>query len=142
MKYLLDTCVISELISRQPNQRVVDWIDGVDPAQLYLSVVTIGEIQKGIEKLADSPRKVEIHEWLHQHLLMRFRSIILTLDLDTMLVWGTLTGNLARQETPLPAIDSLIAALAIRFDLTLATRNVADFHRAEIRIFNPWEVTP
>ena len=66
MKYLLDTCVISELIRRQPNQRVVDWIDSVDAAHLYLSVVTIGEIQKGIEKLAESPRKAELHEWLHQ----------------------------------------------------------------------------
>ncbi len=142
MRYLLDTCVISELISRQPNQRVVDWIDSVDPAHLYLSVVTIGEIQKGIEKLADSPRKAKLHEWLHQHLLVRFRSAILTLDLDTMLVWGTITGTLARQGNPLPAIDSLIAALTARYDLTLATRNVADFRHTEIRIFNPWDATP
>ena len=141
MKYLLDTCVISELISRQPNQRVVDWIDGVDPAQLYLSVITIGEIQKGIEKLSDSPRKAELREWLQQNLLVRFRSLILPLDLDTMLVWGTATGKLARQGTPLPAIDSLIAALAIRYDLTLVTRNVADFQRTQIRIFNPWDET-
>ena len=139
MKYLLDTCVISELVRKQPQQHVIGWIDRVDAAYLYLSVVTIGEIRKGIEKLADSRRKTELLAWLQHDLLIRFRSTILPLDVETMLVWGTMNGQLARQGTPLPAIDSLLAALAVRYDLTLVTRNIADFKAAPITLFNPWE---
>ena len=72
MKFLLDTCVISELMAKRPNQAVMQWIDSVDEDRLYLSVITIGEIRKGIAKLADSTRKLELQEWLSDHLLSRF----------------------------------------------------------------------
>ena len=139
MKYLLDTCVISELINKQPRQRVVDWIDRVDSDYLYLSIITVGKIRKGIEKLADLRRKIDLLAWLQHNLLIRFRSTLLSLDVETMLVWGTMNGQLAQKGTPLPAIDSLIAALAVHYDLTLVTRNVADFQAAPITVFNPWE---
>ena len=77
MRYLLDTCVISELVATKPNQHVVDWIDGIDSEAVYLSVITIGEIRKGIEKLSDSKRKSMLQEWLEGELLVRFSGGIL-----------------------------------------------------------------
>lgn len=139
MKWLLDTCVISELISRQPNQRVVNWIDGIQPDWLYLSVITIGEIRKGIEKLAESKRRDTIHRWLTEDLLLRFKGRVVPLDIDAMITWGTLTGRLEKTGRVISAIDSLIAATALQGDFVLTTRNVNDFAGAGVTIYNPWE---
>src|SRR5437867_2499844 len=103
MRYLLDTNVISELVARQPNPRVVQWIDRLDPSSLYLSVITIGELRKGIEKLPESKRKETLHDWLSDDLLIRFSSRILSLDVDVMLTWGTLMGQLERRGKPIGA---------------------------------------
>ena len=74
MNYLLDTNVISELISKQPDKRVVDWLDRLDPNTVYLSVITIGEIRRGIEKIPPSKRRDRVKEWLEGDLLLRLRS--------------------------------------------------------------------
>jgi tRNA(fMet)-specific endonuclease VapC len=108
MKYLLDTNVLSELVVKQPNTRVIDWIDSVDPNSLYLSVITIGELRKGIEKLPKSKRKTNLLEWLNDQLQLRFRGRILAIDIDVMLAWGILMGQLEQVGRPLPAMDSLI----------------------------------
>lgn len=138
MKYLLDTNVISELIAKQPNSQVVEWIDQLDINNVYLSVITIGELSKGIEKLPDSQRKQTLHDWLNNDLLPRFSSHILTLDVEVMLTWGKLTGRLERLGRPLPAIDSLIAALALHHNCSLVTRNENDFKETDVTIINPW----
>lgn len=135
MNYLLDTCVISELTSKQPDVRVVEWIDSVNDERLFLSVITIGEIQRGVSKLPNSRRKHQLEDWLQSELLIRFRDRILPLTLEVMLTWGKLT---ARGRT-LPAVDSLIAALAVHYDMYLVTRNVKDFSGTPADIFNPWE---
>src|SRR3712207_4080271 len=127
MRYLLDTNVISELIAKQPNANVVQWIDARDPSGVYLSVITIGELRKGIEKLPDSKRKDTLRAWLNDDLLIRFNGHILELDIPVMLTWGELTGQLEQVGKPLPALDSLIAALALHHDCTLATHNEDDF---------------
>lgn len=139
MRYLLDTNVVSELISRRPNERVVRWIDDLDPNIVYLGVITIGEIRKGIEKLPDSGRKDDIHRWLSEDLLLRFDGRILDLDVNVALTWGELTGSLEKEGRTMPAVDSLIAALALNHQLTLATRNEDDFQNAGVEIFNPWK---
>lgn len=139
MKYLLDTNVISELIAKQPNQQVVRWIDALDTSSVYLSVITIGELRKGIEKLADSPRKDILSAWLTDDLLVRFEGRVLPVDIDVMLIWGELTGRLERVGRPLPAIDSLIAALAIHHNCSLVTRNEDDFKDTGVTILNPWK---
>lgn len=139
MKYLLDTNVISELVAKQPDQRVIEWIDSRDPNSVYLSVITIGELQKGIEKLPDSRRKDALRAWLHDDLLLRFSGHILLLDIDAMLTWGTLTGQLERAGKPLAAIDSLIAALALQHNCHLATRNEDHFKETGIGLVNPWK---
>ncbi len=138
MKYLLDTNVISELVARQPAPQVLSWLDSLDPRTVYLSVITIGEIQKGIARLQDAGRRQELDEWLHDHLLVRFAGQILAIDVGVILTWGRLTAELERLGRPLPAIDSLIAAIAGHHHCTLATRNVEDFAATGISLLNPW----
>lgn len=139
MKYLLDTCVISELVARQPSQRVIDWIDRINSEAAYLGVITIGEIRKGIEKLPDSKRKTTLREWLEEELLVRFSGRILSIDIDVILIWGSLMGRLKVSGKKMAAIDSFIAALAVHGNLTLVTRNEDDFQHVGIPIVNPWK---
>jgi len=139
MSFLLDTCVISELNSKKPDPLVVGWIDSVDPDSVYLSVVTIGEIQKGIEKVRDPQRKAALASWLRDDILVRFRERLAELDLEVLLQWGTLLGRLEAQGTPMPAIDSLIAATALHGRFVLVTRNEDDFVRSGVQILNPWK---
>ena len=138
MNYLIDTCVVSELSSRQPNPAVVAWVDGIDDERMYLSVITIGEVKRGVEKLPESVRKTVLDDWLNHDLLVRFEGRILSVDAPVMLAWGTLYASLERVGRPMPAIDSLIAAQALHFKLRLVTRNVADFEASGVEIVNPW----
>lgn len=140
MNYLLDTNVVSELIAKQPNQSVLDWVDAQDPNSLFLSVITIGELQKGIAKLPDSQRKVVLQNWLTNELLTRFAGHILVFDIETSLVWGDLTGRLAQIGRPLAALDSLIAAIALYHRCKVATRNEDDFADTGVPVINPWKV--
>lgn len=139
MNYLLDTNVVSELIKKQPHPQVVQWVDDQDSTRLYLSVITIGEIRKGIEKLPPSPRKETLHEWLTAQLLVRFDGRILPLTTAVMLRWGELAGRLERDGIVLSALDSFIASLALEGNFTIVTRNVDDFRGTGVRIFNPWD---
>lgn len=138
MNYLLDTCVLSELVAKKPNARVLTWLEGVDEQQLFLTAVTIGEIQKGIAKLPESKRKQELEDWLSHALLGRFENRIISLDIPVMLTWGQLVGHLEAQGEKMPAIDSLIAATARHHQLILVTRNEADFMNSGIDLYNPW----
>jgi predicted nucleic acid-binding protein len=138
MKCLLDTCVISELVAKQPNPKVIAWVDSIDPDSTYLSVITIGEICKGIEKLQDSRRKATLQDWLSEELLTRFSGRMLPIGIEVVLTWGQLTGTLEAQGKKMAAIDSLIAATASHHHCSLVTRNVGDFQHAGITIVNPW----
>ena len=139
MTFLLDTCVISELVAKQPNLHVVQWVDSIDEDKLFLSAITIGEIKRGIEKLADSSRKSALAEWLEGDLLIRFADRILPIDARVMLVWGQLTADLEKQGRRMPAIDSLIAATCVQERLDLVTRNEGDFAHSGLTVINPWE---
>ena len=139
MKYLLDTCVISELVTKQPDAKVVEFVDSLDPDDTHLSVITIGEIVKGIEKLPNSRRKQELHIWLKEDLLSRFQGKIIPIDEDVIVEWGILTAHVEMAGRPMPAIDSLIAATAQAHRLTLVTRNVDDFSASGVELVNPWE---
>lgn len=139
MRFLLDTCAISELIAKQPEPGLIQWIDSIGEEKIYLSVITIGEIKKGVEKLPDSRRKSELAEWLKDDLLTRFKDKILPIDTDVMLVWGELVASLERQGRKMPAMDSLIAAIAVHGKLNLVTRNEDDFTHTGVAVINPWK---
>jgi predicted nucleic acid-binding protein len=130
--------VVSELVAKQPNLHVVHWVDSTDEDKLFLSAITIGEIKRGIEKLADSSRKRALAEWLEGDLLIRFTDKILPIDTPVMLVWGQLTADLEKQGRRMPAIDSMIAATCLRGRLDLVTRNESDFSHSGVTVVNPW----
>ena len=139
MNYLLDTCVISEFAARQPTEKVVSWLSTLDTETVFLSVVTLGEIQKGIEKLPASKRKEALRTWLKDDLLVRFHDRLLPLESGEMLAWGTLVSKVEAKGAPMPLIDSLIAATALHHDLVVVTRDVDDFAPSGVRLLNPWE---
>ena len=138
MKFLLDTCVISELVAKRPDARVTQWIERTDEESLYLSVITIGEIRKGIAKLTDPNRKSSLATWLNDQLLSRFAGRIVPIDTGVMLEWGELVGRLEQAGKPLSLMDSLIAATVLHGDFTLVTRNEDDFRNTGRTILNPW----
>ena len=139
MRFLLDTCVISELVARQPDPGVVKWVDSTDETKLFLSSITIGEIKKGIEKLDATNRQWALSEWLEDELLVRFKDKVLPIDTAVMLIWGKLVADLEKQGKPMPAIDSLLAATALQGGLGLVTRNEDDFAHCGVTVINPWE---
>jgi predicted nucleic acid-binding protein len=130
--------VVSELVAQHPGQNVIQWVDSVDPASLYLIVITIGEINKGIEKLPESKRKARLQDWLEQALLVRFRDHILPINASIILGWGRLLAMLEMEGYPLPAIDSWLAATALQLGFVLVTRNISDFAAADIELLYPW----
>ena len=138
MKYLLDTCVVSELIKARPSKGVVDWIGGCDEESLFLSVLTIGEVQKGIAKLDDGKRRYEIQRWLNWDLRKRFAERMLPVDERISLNWGILQAKAEKDGTPVPTINGLIAATAITHNLTVATRDEGGLRHTGARVINPW----
>ena len=139
MKYLLDTNIISELISKNPNREVVNYIQNLNENKLYLSVITIGEIKSGIEKLDNNTKKEKLSNWLHSELLVRFENRIIDLDVDIMLEWGEINQNLKNIGKCLPVMDSLIGAICSAKGFVLLTRNKKDFKNLEINIINPFD---
>lgn len=138
MSFLLDTSVISELVKAAPDHRVIEWLKRTDEASLYLSVLTIGEIEKGIAKLPESSRREKLETWVRRDLADRFRERLLAIDGTVAATWGRLAGEAEARGEPLPVIDGLIAATSLAHDLTVATRNIGDFERCGARCFNPW----
>ncbi len=136
MSYLVDTNVLFELRRKEPNPRVVAWFEEQPATTLYISVLTLGEIQKGIEALRKSKRKLKLLDWLDTELPAFFAGRILPIDEEVADRWGRLLAAAGR---PLPAIDSLLAATALTHGLALVTRNVDDFPHPDLEIINPWE---
>ncbi|MFO7738420.1 MAG: type II toxin-antitoxin system VapC family toxin [Desulfatiglandaceae bacterium] len=139
MNYLLDTCVISELVKPSPNKKVVDWLNEVSSKALFLSVITIGELKKGLTKLPDSKKKERLTLWLNM-LLNEYQERILPVDLMVAENWGILQGNAEMAGTPMSSIDSLLAATTYTHNLALVTRNEGDFVPGITPIINPWKL--
>jgi len=135
VSYLLDTNVVSELVRTSPDPAVVAWFDHVPDDSLYISVLTIGEIRKGIESVTDSRRKEKLRVWLEHTLPDWFEDRVLVIDEAVAEQWGRLQAQAGR---PLPAIDSLLAASAIQHDLRMVTRNEKDFSFPGLEVINPW----
>lgn len=138
MSWLLDTCAISEYAKRAPNRNVIAWLDAQDEASLFISVITLGEIEKGILKLraTDAHRSQKLTAWLGL-VEQRFYGRILPLDSASLHVWAQLSANAELAGTPLPVMDGLIMATAQCHGLTVVTRNVQDFAHYP-QVLNPW----
>jgi toxin FitB len=136
--FLLDTNVISELVKPRPETLVVSWIAATDENLLFLSVLTIGEIRRGISSLPSTARRATLEAWLDSSLLVRFNGRILPIDQGVADRWGRLTGGPAARKSPIPVIDGLLAATALHHNLTLVTRNISDIAAAAVPVFDPW----
>ena len=121
-----------------PDARVVRWIERVKEETLHLSVLTLGEIERGVAKLAPSARRRRIEAWLRADLPARFEGRILPVDGTVAARWGLISAAAERKGRPLPAIDSLIGATALVHRLAVVTRNVADFVPTGVRCVDPW----
>jgi predicted nucleic acid-binding protein len=139
MNYLLDTCVLSEFTRHQPEEKVVEWIRAINEEMLFISVITIGEIQNGIERLSESHRKTELLVWMNNELIKRFEQRIIPIDTPTMLIRGSLTARMKSAGKPLGAMDSLIIASALYNNFIIVTRNTQDFLPCGVSVLNPWE---
>lgn len=135
MSYLLDTNVLSELVRAKPDPAVVAWFDQVPDDSLYISVLTLGEIRKGVELVADSRRKEKLRVWLEHTLPDWFEDRVLSVDEAVAEQWGRMLAEVGR---PVPAIDSLLAATVLQHGLRMVTRNEQDFIFPGLEVINPW----
>lgn len=138
MSWLLDTCVLSEYIRKAPDLKVIGWLDEQDETSLHISVISLGEIEKGIIKLqaADLTRARKLTAWLGK-LEQRFATRILPLDAPILSAWANLAARADLAGRPLPVMDGLLMATAQCHGLTVVTRNIQDFEVFP-RVFNPW----
>lgn len=139
MSFLLDTCVLSEMVKPIPDQKVVAWLDAADESSLYLSVLTLGELEKGIAKNINVARKTRLIAWVHSDLSKRFEGRIVAIDAPVAQRWGALVGSAENNGMSLPVIDSLLAATCIEYKLIVVTRNVKDFECCGVVCLNPWK---
>ncbi|HYJ92938.1 MAG TPA: type II toxin-antitoxin system VapC family toxin [Pyrinomonadaceae bacterium] len=137
-RYLLATCVFAEYSKPQPNTKVFDWIDAQDQESQYVSVLSIGEMEKGIFHLPSSKRRSSLEHVL-EGIIARFDRRIIGLDVSILRRWGKMIGPLELKGRKLPIIDSLIAATALELDLTVVTQNTVDFAATKASVLNIWE---
>lgn len=136
--FLLDTNVISELVRLEPDANVVHWIEETDESILFLSVLTIGEIRNGVDRLTPGKRRGRLESWLTIDLRARFRDRILPVDEAVAGRWGALSAFATASGRPVPVLDGLLAATAVHHDLMLVTRNVQDVAGTGVPTLNPW----
>jgi toxin FitB len=136
--YLLDTNVVSELVRPHPDENVIAWVRAGDETCFYLSVLSFGEIRRGIERLPQGPRRERLRLWLEVDLTGRFKGRILDIDRRVAEIWGMITARGAAASVRLPTIDTLIAATAERHGMVVATRNLRDFAFAAVAAVSPW----
>jgi len=136
--FLLDTNVISELVKPKPDDRVRRWIEETDESILFLSVLTLGEIRKGVERLRSGRRRGRLESWPQVDLPSRFQDRVLPIDVAIADRWGRVSAIAAAKGKPVPVMDGLLAATAIHHNLTLVTRNSADVSCTGVATLNPW----
>jgi len=137
VKFLLDTCVLSELVKSQPDAQVLRWFEASKAYQLWISTMTLAELQRGVNRLPESKRQLELALWL-KNLEMGFEDRVLAFDSKAAKVWAEMTSQAQAHGKPMAAFDSIIAATARANGCTLVTRNVKDFSSAGLELLNPW----
>lgn len=136
--FLLDTNCISEVVSPRPERRVLEWLDEADEALLHLSVLTLGEIRKGVAGVAPGKRRSQLERWLEIDLAARFAGRILPVNRAVADRWGLVSAEAKRKGKTVASVDALLAATALHFDLTLVTRNSSDFVSTHVALLNLW----
>ena len=136
--FLLDTNCISELVRLKPNPSVLLWMEAADESMLFLSVLTLGEIRKGLAGLPQGRRRTHLEAWLEVELRARFAERILPIDAAVADRWGLLAARAKREGKPLSTIDGLLAATAVHHDLTIVSNNVKHFANQDEPVMNPW----
>ena len=137
MKFLLDTCFLSELVKPVPEPAVLKWMEQREDQTLFVSAMTFAELQRGVERLAESRRRAELTSWLAQ-LEVNFSNRVLPFTLSTSRYWATMCAQAEAAGRTMAAFDSIIAASALEHGLALVTRNVQDFSHAPVMLVNPW----
>lgn len=138
MSFLLDTCFVSELVKPRRDPGVLEWLERQDEESLFLSSITLGELEKGLAKIGDEVRRRRLRRQLEVEILSRFQERMLETDVAVWRRWGQLCGAAERTGKPLPGLDALLAATAQVHGLTVVTRNEAHFVTANVATFNPW----
>lgn len=138
MRYLLDTCVVSERMKAVPDTNVANWFSSVHEDSLYLSAVTIGEIRKGIALLGNTKRASQLSR-LFDELELEYSQRILSFNVSVAETWGEIVAQAEQHGIKRAVLDSLIAATAKTDDMVLVTRNVSDMEHMGVEILNPWE---
>jgi predicted nucleic acid-binding protein len=136
--FLLDTNCISEVVRVSPDPRVLSWLGAAEESLLYLSVLTLGEIRKGVAALTQSKRRTLLESWLEVELRLRFAGRILSIDAAVADRWGVLAAEVKAQGAALSTIDGLLAATALHHNLTIVSRNIRDFACTQVSVLNPW----
>lgn len=137
--FLVDTNSISEFVKPEPNPKVKHWFEIADPASLFVSVITVGEIRLGIEDMPLGKRRTDLERWLKTGLPQWFESNLLPITKEIANRWGQLTIAAKRNGITVATNDGLIAATALEHDLAIVTRNIKDFTGLSILLINPWE---
>lgn len=138
MSFLLDTCAISELTAAKPNESFVEWFRVQNERTLFLSVITIGELEKGIRSLSQGQKRAKLELWLSDEVIPRFQDRILDIGQRTMTVWARTSVELKTKGLTRPSFDSLLEATALENDLVFVTRNEKNFKGSSVTLLNPW----
>ncbi len=139
MNFLLDTNIVSEWTKPRPDPGVVNWLAEADEDRIYLSVITIAELRHGIERLPAGARRLKLHDWLMDQVPQRFGDRLLIVDAETAQIWGRVMAQVQKTGYQPNIMDAFIAAAVLQHDMTLVTRNIADFKSFQIRLINPWD---
>jgi predicted nucleic acid-binding protein len=137
--FLLDTNCVSEMVRVKPEPRVLEWMEAADEEMLYLSVLTLGEIRKGIAGISQGKRRARLEAWLAVELQGRFAGRTLPVDAGVADRWGWLAAEARRKGKALAVVDGLLAATALHYNLTVVSRNAGDFAIAQVAVLNPWK---
>ncbi len=137
--FLIDTNVVSDPTKRKPSAAVKAWFAGQDPVSLFIPTPVIGELYRGILRLAPGKRRTALTSWLEETLLPAFAGRVLSFDEAGAKQWGSLMAEGDRVGATRSAADALIAAIAVRYGLAVVTRNIQDFEGFGVDLVNPWE---
>src|SRR5260370_11821994 len=137
--YLLDANCISELVRLKPEPGGMAWMQAAGENLRYLSVLTLGEIRKGLAGLPEGKRRTHLETWLELELGARFAGRILPIDVPVADRWGLLAATAKREGKTLSTIDGLLAATALHHNLTVGSRNVSDCSDTRVQVLNPWK---